>query len=277
MSRRSKQQTRQVLIDAGMVQLDRDGLQVGTQQVRLPAIAVETSISAGAAYYAFPDGQEEFQQALWSELARRSTTSTSDAANNLGSDLTALDFAVDEFVRAWCTDRVSFVGDEAWRVRLAIASAGDSEGADAARSIVADDLARRHTQLVPVVVTLLDRYERTMRPPHTVDDLVVAMGTLLDGFRLLVHYQGALADRVLLRRNDVGDLQRWSLFACTVQAIVSTLTLPLRGVDETPTSALIERAAKVTRIASSVEHDLAAIERRLGDMRERLHRTHDHD
>jgi hypothetical protein len=257
MSRRSKQQTRQVLIDAGMAHLDREGLQVGTQHVRLPGIAVETAISAGAAYYAFPDGQEEYQQALWSELARRSTQAASASVV--------------------CTDHASFGSDEAWRVRLAIASAGDNVRADEARSIVADDLARRDARLVPAVEALLDRFDRAIRPPHTVADLVVAIGTLQDGARFRTHYQGAVADRVVLRRNDVDDLQRWSLFACTVQSIVSTMTLPRRAVDETPTSALIDQAAKVSLIASSVERDLTAMEGRMRDMRVRLQRTHERE
>jgi hypothetical protein len=275
MSRRSKLQTRQVLIDAGMAQLDREGLQVGTQHVRLPAIAVETTISAGAAYYAFPDGQEEYQQALWSELARRSSRLESDSVPGLPDDLRLVHASIDEFVRVLCTDHVAFASDEAWRVRLAIASAGDNERADGARSIVADDLARRDAVLAPEVEVLLERFDRTMRSPHTVDDLVLAVGTLVDGFRFRVHYQGAIVDRVLLRRNDVDDLQRWSLFACTVQAIVSALTVARSVAETAPTSALIDRASKVTLIASSVEHDLAAMEGRMRDMRVRLQRTHE--
>jgi hypothetical protein len=278
MSRRSKQQTRQVLIDAGMAHLDREGLQVGTQHVRLPGIAVETAISAGAAYYAFPDGQEEYQQALWSELARRSTQAASASASAIGPIEDALAEApIDEFIRVVCTDHASFGSDESWRVRLAIASAGDNVRADEARSIVADDLARRDARLVPAVEALLDRFDRAIRPPHTVADLVVAIGTLQDGARFRTHYQGAVADRVVLRRNDVDDLQRWSLFACTVQSIVSTMTLPRRAVDETPTSALIDQAAKVSLIASSVERDLTAMEGRMRDMRVRLQRTHERE
>jgi hypothetical protein len=277
MSRRSKQQTRQVLIDAGMAHLDREGLQVGTQHVRLPAIAVETSISAGAAYYSFPDGQEEYQQALWSELARRSCRPASGSALESLDELRLGDAPIDEFVRLLCTDHVSFASDEAWRVRLAIESAGNNARADEARSIVADDLARHDAQLVPLVEHLLVRFDRAMRPPHTVDDLVLAIATMRDGFRFRVHYQGAVADRVLLRRNDVDDLQRWSLFACTVQAIVSTMTLARSVSEEPPTSSLIERATKVTLIATSVEQDLAVMEGRLRDMRVRLQRTHESD
>jgi AcrR family transcriptional regulator len=275
MSRRSKQETRQALLDAGMAQLDREGLQVGTQHVRLPAIASDMSMSAGAAYYAFPDGQEEYQQALWIEMARRATMRPQSVHLEIGARLLAAGAGIDEVMRVLGTDHSNLDGDDFWRVLLAIAAAGDNDRADGARDIVTDDIATGHASVSAAYMRVFELFERELIPPYTIDDLTVAIACLADGFRLRRNFQRLLTERVVLRRNEVGELQPWSLFACTAQAIVSQFSRPCRDVAEETDSSLIERAAKVTLVASAVEDELSAMEERLRSARQRLHSARD--
>jgi hypothetical protein len=275
MSRRSKLETRQALLDAGMAQLDREGLQVGTQHVRLPSIASDMSMSAGAAYYAFPDGQEEYQQALWNEMARRATLRPPIQVLEVGARMLTEGAGIDDMMRVLGTDYANLDGDDFWRVLLAIAAAGDNGRAESARDMITDDIATGHASVTAAYLRVFELFERELIAPYTIDDLAVSIACLADGFRLRRNFQRLLTERVVLRRNEVGELQPWSLFACTAQAIVSTFSRPCRDIAEETDTSLIERAAKVTLVASAVEDELSAMEGRLRAARERLHSARD--
>lgn len=273
MSRRSRPETKQALLDAGMAQLDREGLQVGTQHVRLPAIAADLEMSAGAAYYAFPDGQEEFQRELWAEMARRVSRRAPAEVFAAATQLVSIGVDLDEFVRALGTDHANLEGDEFWSVILAIASAGRNSRADEARRIVEEDLNRGHKAVAEAYEKLLLMFDLEMLAPLAVEDLVSAIACLGDGFRFRMTYQSVLVDKVVLRPNVNGELKPWSLFAIAVQALLTNMTRTRRDVAKESDVALIERSAKVTTVASSVEDDLALAEDRLREARLRLRRA----
>jgi hypothetical protein len=270
MSRRPKQETREELVRAGLRDLATIGLDIGTQQIRLPNLAADRSMSAGAAYYAFPDGQDEFQIELWIELVRRVEQARVSLPVSDVAEEKAVTLA--DAIRVMSARIPTSDDPMAWPISLAVAASTSDRSAPAREALQAS-IDQQHRCEVDEFERLLTKLEIEVRPPHTVGDLVVSVNALIDGFRLRSSLQGTVADRVLLRRSATGELQSWTLFGCALQALINGMTRARRDLTEESESSLVERAARVSLASSIIEHDLRDIEQQVKSSIERLVRV----
>ncbi len=265
-ARRSRQDTRQALIHVALDQIQRERLHVGIQHIKLPVVGELLGMSAGSAYYAFPEGQDEFQAELVEHLARHLTLGSVEAELRTVRAILEVGAPIDELVRV-----VDAGSDTTWfSMFLSLCAAVKSDERSDLSRILVEVMRQRHIEFRVALDSMLVAFDRQTRPPFTVDDLSMMLGSLSYGLRLRRITQRDQAERVVLRQNDAGLIRPWSVYACAVHALLKGFTQASRVNPDEPDDELIARSARLSLVAVEAAADIDTAQQALAIARRRL-------
>jgi len=221
MTRRTLDQTRELLIDVGIRLLHERRVSVSVTHVRLADVVAEAGLTTGAAYRCW-ENQAAFHRDLAVAAAkwrdRASVAETVDAIRALVDSRGP----VPEMLRVGAEanlyrypDHTSFLTT----IALRTCAPADPAVAEAGR----EHLTTAIDSFSELYGMLLLAYGRRMRPPYTVRDLATVLAALSEGFALQA-VTGEPHRRV--ERDDVpeGVGTDWSLFGCAAEAVVERFT-----------------------------------------------------
>ena len=223
MTRRTLDQTREMLIDVGIRLLHERRVSVSVTHVRLSDVVAEAGLTTGAAYRCW-ENQAAFHRDLAVAAAkwrdRASVAETVEAIESLVADKGP----IPEMLRAGAEanlyrypDHTSFLTT----IALRTCAPADPAVAEAGR----EHLTTAVDSFSDLYGALLVHYGRRMRSPYTVRDLATVLAALSEGFALQA-VTGEPHPRV--ERHDVpeGVGTDWSLFGCAAEAVVERFTEP---------------------------------------------------
>lgn len=217
MSRRSSEQTRQLLLDTAVQLLHETGPTAGVLHVRLSDVVARAGLTTGAAYRLWAD-QQDFHDALavaamrWrdrSMLAR--TTKAAFAVVADGGD-------IGELLRATGAANVQTLpADNGIMTTLALRAAAYNQASLLhASSERSQDMVASFNRLY---VDLLRTYHLRMKPPFTVEHLSAGMSALVDGFGVQTACGEAHPELAV-------DGAPWTLLGVCLTALVRHMTDP---------------------------------------------------
>lgn len=109
---------------------------------------------------------------------------------------------------------------------LWLAAATDDE----LRATQLDTQRKLLASLTGTFVDLLDTYGLRMRPPFTAEHLTQAVAAQMNGLGYFLAYRDETGARDIMRPTGPdGELQRWHLVSCAVEALVEGFTEPVDG------------------------------------------------
>jgi AcrR family transcriptional regulator len=221
MARRTKEQTRRLLLDVGIRMLYEQGAHVGVTHIKLSEVAKAADLTTGAAYRCW-EHQEAFHRDLAAEALRwRDRPPTSETVESITS-LVETRAPLSEVIRVAAEANLfCYPADTPFLTTIALRACGphDDRVAEASRERL--DSAIEHFSKVYTVLAKL--YGRRVRAPFTMTHIALTLAALSEGFALQA-MSGATHPRVersgLLKAAD----SDWTLFACAVEAIVDYFT-----------------------------------------------------
>lgn len=229
MSRRTSEETRRLLIDAGLQLLLERGVSAGVQHIRLQEVLRRVGLTTGAAYRIWAE-QDEYHRDLAVEMVRLRlappTASAQAAVSGLiGTDGT--DGTIDDVIRAAAADHVAYVetfhldpGSRASHAFLTALSLRTAAGAWPELRVAS---AARHAESVDEFVrfysALMRRYGLRMRTPYSVEDFAEAMAALGEGFAIRAA-EGLSHPMMTIAEADEGPTGEWSLFAIAIRGLM---------------------------------------------------------
>ena len=223
MTRRTTEDTRQLLLDVALKALHERGVHVAVTHVRLSDVATEAGLTTGAAYRCWPN-QETFHRDLavaavhWRDHG--SIANTVDRIRTLVNDRAPLA----EVLRVGAAANIYRYPDDApflISVALRTCAPADSELGAAARERLASSIENFSS----LYDALLHWYGRRMRSPFTIDDLALTLAALSEGFTI---QSMAGTSHATVDRDDTaeGVGREWTLLGCAVESIVERYTEP---------------------------------------------------
>lgn len=250
MTRRSRGETRQLIVDTGVRLLLERGLEGGCDHVGMADVLSEIRGTTGqritnaSVYGRIWANQAEFHRDLLVEAAgyfpNGEEQAAADAARevladaDLSTEVGCAD-ALREFCRvAGAAHSRTMVSSRAWQTWLAIWAITVSTPTlddDAERGPA---IGRRHQQAVErfgeVLADVLPRVGHQLRPELTLDQLAMAVYALSEG--LALHDQFAPPDlaMITLHSGPEGASQQWTLFGLGLEAILGRFVVPYRAV-----------------------------------------------
>lgn len=187
MVRRTKDETRVLLLEAGRELLRREGLP-GAINIRLSDVLDEVNLTSGAAYNVWPS-QDDFQEELALHLVENFSWSTRvvqqllESAHEGASDPEALIREVSlAYYRLLIHEPDFYLALQFWAVREL-----DVELESAIRC----GYVRLQRNLVEFFVKALAGFEVEIRPPYSIDDITVAVTALTEGMALRAKFDPA--------------------------------------------------------------------------------------
>jgi AcrR family transcriptional regulator len=221
MTRRTTDDTRQLLLDVALELLHERGVHVAVTHVRLSDVATEAGLTTGAAYRCWPN-QDTFHRDLavaavqWRDHA--SIATTVERIRELVDERAPLA----EVLRVGAAANIYRYPEDApflISVALRTCAPADSELAVAARERL-DSSIENFSSLYDA---LLHWYGRRMRAPFTIDDLALTLAALSEGFTI---QSMAGTPHASIERDDVdaGIGSDWTLLGCAVESIVDRFT-----------------------------------------------------
>ena len=182
MSRRSLDETRQLLLDVGLQCLYERGVSVGVTHVKLNDVVTAAGLTTGAAYRCW-DNQEAFHHDLavaamrWRD--RHSIAATVDGIR----DLVDRRAPWREVVRAGAAANLeSFRNDPSFVTSIALRVCAQFD--DALERAGKDRLDTALSSFADLYGGLLKLYGRRMRPPFTLEHFTMMIAALSEGFVL---------------------------------------------------------------------------------------------
>jgi AcrR family transcriptional regulator len=222
-TRRSLDETRQLLLDVGLRCLYERGVSVGVTHVKLNDVATAAGLTTGAAYRCW-DNQEAFHHDLavaamrWRD--RHSIAATVDGIR----DLVDRRASWREVVRAGAAANLeSFRHDPSFVTSIALRVCAQFD--DALEQAGKDRLDSALQSFADLYGGLLKLYHRRMKPPFTLEHFTTMIAALSEGF-VLQMLSGMEHPQVELDIDDPGVGVKWTLMAAAVEAFVTTFTEP---------------------------------------------------
>ena len=256
MTRRTLDQTRQLLLDVGLRLLHERRVYVSVTHVRLTDVVKEAGLTTGAAYRCW-ENQDAYHRDLAVAAAqwrdRASVAETVEAVRGLVE--ARAPFA--EVLRVGAEANMYEYPDHTatlTTIALRTCAPADPAIAEAGRRHLRQAVAA-FAELYELVMPL---YGRRMRKPYTTHDLATVLAALSEGFTL----QGITGEPYpRVERHDVGPGvgTDWSLFGCAVEAVVDRFTEVTP--DEPPVDTIDDdewTAPFATAPASGAAHDPAS-------------------
>jgi AcrR family transcriptional regulator len=233
MVRRTSEDTRRLILEAGVQMLLERGATAGVQHIRLQEVLRSVDLTTGAAYRIWAD-QTEFHRDLAVEmLGSRFAPPVHSAASGI-RDVLELDASLDEVVRTAAADYVEYVtrmtrepdsqDAHAFVTALALRAAAGSWPE------LQQATAERHRESVVAFAefyaALLARFGRRLRSPLTIVDFTEAMAALGEGFA--VRAAEGLGHPVFdIPEGAEVPAGRWTLFGIGIQGLLASFTVPV--------------------------------------------------
>ncbi len=224
MTRRTTEETRDLLLRVGLRALHERGVHVAVTHVRLADVATAAGLTTGAAYRCWPN-QETFHRDLAVAAVQwRDEASIARTLANIAT-LVDQDAPLAEVLRVGAMANVyDYPSDEPFFIAIVLRSCASADGqlAEAAR----ERLESATTSFASLYEVLLHHYRRRMRAPLTVHHLTVALAALSEGFALQTM---AGAPHLAVQRTDTGPGvgSDWTVMGCAVESIVDRFTEPI--------------------------------------------------
>jgi len=223
MTRRTLDQTRQLLLETGLWMLKEQGVYVGVTHIRLSEVAHAAGYTTGAGYRCW-DNQAAFHHDLaiaavgWREVEPIAETVAQikqlvDARAPLG-----------EIIRiAAEANLFQYPEDTSLLNTLTLRTCGPTD--DAVAQAAREHLTTTIESFAALYALLLRIYRLRLRPPFTLVDLTVALLALTEGFAVQA-MTGDPHPRIERSDSPPGVGSDWSLLACAAEALVDRFTEP---------------------------------------------------
>lgn len=223
MTRRTLDETRQMLIDVGLRLLHERGVSVSVTHIRLTEVVSEAGLTTGAAYRCW-ENQGAYHRDLAVAAAQwRDRASVAETVDDIG-DLVVGGAPMAEVLRvAADANLYTYPEDTPFLTTIALRTCAPADPEVAAAG-------RRHLDsavesFAGLYDSLLSVYGRRVAEPYTLQDLTLALAALSEGF-VLQSITGEPHPRLVRKDLDPGVGDDWSLFACAAEAIVMRFTEP---------------------------------------------------
>lgn len=225
MTKRTTDETRQLLLDTGMQLLHARGAYVGVTHIRLSDVVDAAHLTTGAAYRIW-----ENQDCFHRELAVAAVRLRS--AGSVDGTVASIRAAVDahaplgEVIRLAAPANLHRYPDDVAYLTSLILRTTSRVDPDLLLASV-----ERHRDAMAgfgqLYQAMLDVYGRRMRPAFSVEHMTAALAALSEGFAMQTM---SGVEHPEIHRCDVGPGigQAWTLFGCAAEAIVEHFTEPVR-------------------------------------------------
>lgn len=189
MGRRTAEDTRRLIIDAGLTLLLERGASAGVQHIRLQEVLRTVGLTTGAAYRIWAD-QTDFHRDLAIEMVRLRFAPPSHSVESAVAPVIDGDGSMDEAIRAATADHVAYASrfhlEPESRDSHAFITALSLRTAAGAWPELREASAERHAESIQgftdFYAAMIERYGYRMRTPFTVRDFAEAMAALGEGF-----------------------------------------------------------------------------------------------
>ncbi|MDN3497150.1 hypothetical protein QL996_14500 [Planococcus sp. APC 4015] len=231
MARRSAEETRTLILEAGLQLLLERGATAGVQHVRLQEVLRSVGLTTGAAYRIWAD-QDDFHRDLAVEMV--GLRFAPPVASAQGAIRAVLEGGGDleEIARVAALDHVVYTSkfhlDPESRDSHAFITALALRTAAGAWPELRDASAERHRGSIAafedLYAALLTRYGRRMRSPFTVTDFTEAMAALGEGFA--IRAAEGLDHPTYEITGDDAPRGSWTMFGISILGLVTAFTVP---------------------------------------------------
>lgn len=226
-ARRSLDETRDLLLDAGVDILIHDGISFAVAGFSLIDVCRHAGLkTSGSAYKIWPN-QEDFRVELLRHALDASNTDSPTIRPLMESLLDGDDTpSLTELIRSISALNVSFyIGDPKFNVFLALWCAAGSDPVLAGLIQASDESALNAFANIYEVVA--DAYDLEWVEPFNSQLLATTLAALMDGLAIRARYDPSSVPSELPRATGPGDeIQQWHLAACGVQALVAKFLRP---------------------------------------------------
>lgn len=226
MGRRTAEDTRRLILDAGLRMLLERGASAGVQHIRLQEVLRSVGLTTGAAYRIWAD-QDDFHRDLSIEMVSLRFAPPSSSAQNAAHRVLDEGGSMDEVLRATTLDHVTYASrfhrepesrdSHAFITALALRTAAGSwpELREASAARHAESIA----DFTAFYTAIMPRVGLRMRPPFTVRDFAEAMAALGEGFAVRAA-EGL--DHPMIEIEDGAHMPEgtWTLFGVAARGLV---------------------------------------------------------
>ncbi|CAL4860900.1 hypothetical protein [Microbacterium sp. MM2322] len=238
MARRTGEQTRALLLRAGMQLLLERGVSAGVQHIRLQDVLRRTGLTTGAAYRLWND-QADYHRDLAVAMVRMRVAGPADTIRARVDELIEAGASGEDIIRGaalahvqaaelTAEDPTDLLDAQSFRVALALRTTADTWPELTEASL------ERHKESITAFTELyqhvIDAYGMRMREGLTIDDFAEAMAALAEGFAIQAMERIPHATYRLSGADGTpsGD---WTLLGLTVRALVDSFMVPREDAD----------------------------------------------
>lgn len=227
-TRRSLDETRQRILDAGSEMLSEAGYSLKSANITLIDACRRAGLGTAGSGYKIWGTQDEFREDLMRHaLAMEDTRQQGndrllEAIAQLGPDpdLTSI-------IRVAAIENAEAVIGKKWFARMIalwLAAATD----DQMRTEQIGNQKKLLGSLRETFVDLLEAYGRELRPPFTAEMLTLAIAAEMNGIAYYCAYENdTTVSEVDRPTGPGGELEHWHLMGCVVEALVESFTRPI--------------------------------------------------
>lgn len=238
MGRRTGEQTRALLLRAGMQMLLERGVSAGVQHIRLQDVLRRTGLTTGAAYRLWTD-QADYHRDLAVAMVRMRVIGSAEGMRAMVEQLVASGATGEEVLRAAALDYVrssdlhaddptDLLDAQSFRIALALRTTADTwpELTEASHA--------RHRESIEAFAELYreiaDAYGMRMREGLTIKDFTEAMAALAEGFAIR-SLERLEHPTYTLSGEDGMPAGEWTLLGLSVRALVTSFMTPRDDAD----------------------------------------------
>lgn len=240
MVRRTAEDTRRLILEAGIQMLLERGVTAGVQHIRLQEVLRSVGLTTGAAYRIWTD-QDDFHRDLAVAMVQLRFAPPVTSATIAVRDIVAADGPLEDVVRAATLDQVTYSSkfhlEPESRDSHAFLTALALRTAAGAWPELREASAERHRESIDAFAgfyeALLHRFGRRMRAPLTIVDFTEAMAALGEGFAIraaegLDHPVYDIPDDAEVPTGE------WTLFGIATMGMIEAFTIPVSDVGGSP-------------------------------------------
>ncbi len=231
MGRRTAEDTRRLIIDAGLTLLLERGASAGVQHIRLQEVLRTVGLTTGAAYRIWAD-QTDFHRDLAIEMVRLRFAPPSRSAESAVAGVLDGGGSMDEAIRAATADHIAYASrfhlEPESRDSHAFITALALRTAAGAWPELREASAERHAESIQgfsdFYTAMIARYGYRMRAPFTVTDFAEAMAALGEGFAVRAA-EGL--DHPMFEIDDAQEVPagHWTLFGLAARGLVDAFMI----------------------------------------------------
>lgn len=226
MGRRTAEDTRRLIMDAGLQLLLERGASAGVQHIRLQEVLRSVGLTTGAAYRIWAD-QTDFHRDLAIEMVRLRLASPTASAETAIAVVPDHEATMDELIRALTLDHVAYASrfhtDPDSRMSHAFITALSLRTAAGAWPELRAAGAERHEESIRAFTDLyaavMERFGYRMRTPFTIRDFAEAMAALGEGFAVRAA-EGLDHPAFEVTADEEGPPGSWTLFGIAARGLV---------------------------------------------------------